>query len=219
MLLALLLAACGGGGAEAPTKPPLARVAFYGDSIMAGAIVVPYKDSGELISSWLPVRPVERIASIAGVEAVDYTVPGAAVREALAGQLWVKFPPWEDHVLVERARVLVVRFGPADAIRGTLPDAFERDLGRLVVLAREAGKRVLLVGTTRLQEGDARQQELDVRIRQVAVAHQVLFVDARAVRFDGAGDLVDGVHPTQAYSDRVSEAIAAALARLLQEVS
>ena len=205
-LLAALCAGCGGGGAPPVAPPPQADaqqvVEFYGDSLTFGSIAGP---SGELTR--LGVPPVRRAQELLGDAAlcVDLSLPGATVADALAGVAMMPFGRFADHVAATAAQTLVIRYGGADAIRGTpLPD-FERDLSALVTLAQAAGKTVWLVGVINTPGGET--DAYDLAVERTADALGLGFVDVRAVPFAFPDDLADGVHPAQAWSDRLTAAI------------
>jgi hypothetical protein len=144
-LLAALCAGCGGGEAPEP-KPPepnLRVIEFYGDSLTFGSIA---GRAGELAR--LSVPPVRRAQEMLGEAAlaVDYSLPGATAADALAGVAGMPFGPFAGHIATSPAHTLVLRYGGADAVRGTPLADFERDLSALVTLAQSAGKTVLLVG-------------------------------------------------------------------------
>ncbi len=204
-LLAALCAGCGGGdAAQAPRV-----VEFYGDSLTFGSIAGP---SGELTR--LAVPPVRRAQELLGGAAmcVDLSLPGATVRDALDGVNMMPFGRFADHVRTTRADTLVIRYGGADAIRGTPLADFERDLTTLVTLAQSAGKTVLLVGVIATPTGVT--DDFDLAVERVADAMGAGFVDVRAVPVSFPGDLADAVHPAQAWSDRITAAIVMAIGRL-----
>jgi len=86
---------------------------------------------------------------------------------------------------------------------------FERDLAAMVALAQAAGKRVLLVGVIATATGET--DDFDLAVERTADAHGTGFVDVRAVPYTLPDDLADAVHPAQAWSDRITAAIAQAL--------
>lgn len=202
-LLAVLCAGCGGGSPDEPPAAPAPRVIeFYGDSLTFGSIAGP---SGELTR--LAVPPVRRAQELLGGAAmcVDLSLPGATVRDALDGVNMMPFGRFADHVRTTRADTLVIRYGGADAIRGTPLADFERDLTTLVTLAQSAGKTVLLVGVIATSSGVT--DDFDLAVERVADAMGAGFVDVRAVPYALPDDLADGVHPAQAWSDRITAAI------------
>ena len=209
-LLAVLCAGCGGGSPDEPPAAPAPRVIeFYGDSLTFGSIAGP---SGELTR--LAVPPVRRAQELLGGAAmcVDLSLPGATVRDALDGVNMMPFGRFADHVRTTRADTLVIRYGGADAIRGTPLADFERDLTTLVTLAQSAGKTVLLVGVIATPTGVT--DDFDLAVERVADAMGAGFVDVRAVPVSFPGDLADAVHPAQAWSDRITAAIVMAIGRL-----
>jgi hypothetical protein len=206
-LLAALCAGCGGGSpAEPPAVPAPRVIEFFGDSLTFGSIEGP---AGTL--SRLDVPPVRRAQEFLGDAAVcvDMSLPGATVGDALAGVAMMPFGRFADHVATTQASVLVIRYGGADAIRGTPLADFERDLAAMVRLAQAAGKRVLLVGVIATTSGIT--DPFDLAVERTADAHGTGFVDVRAVPYTLPDDLADDVHPAQAWSDRITAAIAQAL--------
>ena len=200
-LLAALCAGCGGGDAPAPVAVPRV-IEFYGDSLTFGSIAGP---DGTLTR--LAVPPVRRAQELLGASAlcVDLSLPGATVRDALDGVAMMPFGRFADHMQATGADTLVIRYGGADAIRGTpLPD-FERDLSALVTLAQAAGKTVWLVGVIATPTGVT--DDFDLAVERTADALGTGFVDVRAVSVTLPDDLADAVHPAQAWSDRITAAI------------
>jgi len=197
-LLAALCAGCGGGD----MPPALPVVEFYGDSLTFGSIEGP---AGELTR--LAVPPVRRAQELLGDAAlcVDLSLPGATVADALAGVAMMPFGRFADHVATTQASVLVIRYGGADALRAVLLADFERDLAAMVALAQAAGKRVLLVGVIATPTGVT--DDFDLAVERTADAFGVGFVNVRAVSVTFPADLADGVHPAQAWSDRLTAAI------------
>ena len=213
-LLAALCAGCGGGDGSVP--PATRMIAFYGDSLTFGSIAGP---AGELAR--LAVPPVRRAQELLGDAAlcVDLSLPGATAADALAGVAGMPFGPFAEHVRATLADTLVLRYGAADAVRGVaLPD-FERNLSALVGLSQAAGKTVLIVGVIAVysnggamtQDLVERADEFNAAVKRVADAYGTGFVDVRTVPVTFPDDLADPVHPAQAWSDRITAAIAQAL--------
>gem|GEM_PF-2790407 len=206
-LLAVLCAGCGGGSpAEPPAAPAPRVIEFFGDSLTFGSIEGP---SGTLTR--LAVPPVRRAQELLGDAAlcVDMSLPGATVGDALAGVAMMPFGRFADHVATTQASVLVIRYGGADAVRGTPLADFERDLGEMVSLAQAAGKTVLLVGVIATTAGVT--DDFDLAVERAADAFGTGFVDVRSVPFTLPADLADDVHPAQAWSDRITALIAKSL--------
>ena len=200
-LLAALCAGCGGGAGPAPA-PAVRVIEFYGDSLTFGSIAGP---SGELTR--LAVPPVRRAQELLGGAAlcVDLSLPGATVADALAGVAMMPFGRFAEHVASTAAQTLVIRYGGADALRGTPLADFERDLALIVSLAQAAGKTVWLVGVIATPTGVT--DDFDLAVERTADAFGAGFVNVRAVSVTFPADLADGVHPAQAWSDRLTAAI------------
>ena len=206
-LLAVLCAGCGGGSPADPPAAPTPRVIeFYGDSLTFGSIEGP---AGSLTR--LAVPPVRRAQEMLGDAAlcVDLSLPGATVADALAGVAMMPFGAFAQHVSATAASTLVIRYGGADAMRGTPLADFERDLGEMVSLAQAAGKTVLLVGVIATTTGVT--DDYDLAVERAADAFGTGFIDVRAVPVTWPDDLADDVHPAQAWSDRITALIAKSL--------
>ena len=210
-LLAALCAGCGGGDAPSTGLAAPTVIEFYGDSLTFGQIT---GEQGQFAR--LAVPPVRRAQELLGDGAVcvDMSLPGATVRDALDGVAMMPFGAFAAHVAATPARVLVIRYGGADSMRGTPLADFERDLAALVTLAQGAGKQVVLVGVIPLyRHADITQamldsvDDFDAAVERVADALGAGFVDVRAVPVTFPGDLADTVHPAQAWSDRITAAI------------
>jgi hypothetical protein len=131
----------------------------------------------------------------------------------LAGVAMMPFGRFAEHVATTPASVLVVRYGGADALRGVPLAEFEQDLAELVRLAQAAHKRVLLAGVIATTSGVT--DDFDLAVERTADALGAGFVDVRAVPYALPDDLADGVHPAQAWSDRITAAIVRHLRPLL----
>ena len=201
-LLAALCAGCGGDSQPSPLAPQARIIEFYGDSLTFGSIAGP---AGELTR--LAVPPVRRAQELLGASAlcVDLSLPGATVRDALDGVAMMPFGRFADHMQATGADTLVIRYGGADALRGVSLTDFERDLSALVTLAQAAGKTVWLVGVIATPTGVT--DDFDLAVERTADAFGVGFVNVRAVSVTFPADLADGVHPAQAWSDRLTAAI------------
>ena len=198
-LLAALCAGCGGGDAPSTSTPRV--IEWYGDSLTFGSIAGP---SGELTR--LAVPPVRRAQELLGSAAlcVDLSLPGATVADALAGVAMMPFGAFGQHIKTSAADTVVIRYGGADALRGTpLPD-FERDLSAMVNMAQASGKTVLLVGVIATPGGAT--DAYDLAVERTADALGAGLVDVRAVPF-APEDTADGTHPAQAWSDRITASI------------
>jgi lysophospholipase L1-like esterase len=174
---------------------PAPAVAFYGDSITTGT------HSAEPFD-WLPAgwhpSPVRHMAQLASFTPIDYSYDGASSRDA--------------SIKPDESTLVVIRFGVADCVHGLTPEEFGENIARLVTEARAVGKRVLLAGLT--HAGDVDTAPLDRAMRECAASLGVPFVDVHALPF-GEGDLADGIHPSEGYSRRVGESVAAAIGAMV----
>ena len=187
MLLAtllLLLAACGGGGTVEKRV-----VAFYGDSITEGTHSAKYNEW--LPERWLPT-PVEHIASLADIVAIDYSVNGGSSRNAF--------------IKSDNASIVVIRFGVADTVYKLTPEVFGENITRMVAEARSFGKRVVLTGLPHTADLDT--SVLNTVMKERALALNVGFVDIYSLPFDATTDLADTLHPAEGYSRRIGEVVA-----------
>lgn len=180
----LFLASCGGGGGS--TKPV---VAFYGDSITEGTHSAKY-------NQWIPERwkptPVEHIAALADVTAIDYSENGASSLNAV--------------IKIDPASIVVIRFGVADTVYKLSPDEFRGAITRLVAEARALNKRVILTGLTHTADKDT--SILNDVMKERADVLGVGFVDVYSLPFSPIIDLADTLHPSEDYSRRIGVAIA-----------
>jgi hypothetical protein len=200
------ISACGGGAGAGP-QCSKTLVDCIGDSTFSGLNLID--------------RPIPRIARQAGVQCINHAIPGWTIANH-ASTFDVSDSP---------ASVVVMRFGGADTLTLTDQTQFAQALTTQVTQAKAAGKTPVLVGVIRLARKpleqdaigidtaafemfDAHSALLDRAIKTVAEQQAARFVDIRALRFDGAIDIADAVHPAQAYSDRCADAIAQALPTL-----
>lgn len=197
VVVAVLVAACGGGDASPAPRPV---VAVYGDSLASGHLATP--------PGRLAVPPARRLQEMLGEQAlvVDYAQPGARVADALAGAATMPLQAFAEHVRTATPDVVVLRFGGADALLGTPPENFARDVAQLVALARAEGAAVVLVGLPHHPAHERRLQALDAAAAGIARAAGLPWVDLLAVP---AGELADGTHPSQGYADALVAPIAA----------
>lgn len=242
----VLAACGGGGSsgpAPAPTAQILAatplpcRVIGYGDSIMRGYYAEPTGQIKYLADPWS--RAVER--RVPGVTFEDRSVPGQNMRNVVEGfthsdPQWGYVPAFN---LQSRAGadVIVVESGVIDAwltARDNLWSISETVdyYGRLDSIRRKVaseGAQLVITGLARqhvFPEGSPQhfittgmvmeRNNFDTTARHYATENAILFADIGAARFDGAADIVDTVHPTQAYSSRMAERLATTVKQACQ---
>ena len=201
------LAACGGGAVSSQTCNRAVLVDCIGDSSFCGFE--------------LAQRPIKRIEATTGAQCINHAIPGWPLATHAA----------TFDVTDSPASTVILRVGGADTLTLTPPAAFTAQLASQVAAAQGAGKRVILVGVIHTvrkpveqnaigidaeayERFAAHSQLMDNAVRAVAAMHAADFVDIRALRFDGAIDIWDAVHPAQAYSDRCADAISKTLQKL-----
>lgn len=223
--LCVLLTAC--GGAEPPTLPsPPVGVSFFGDSLTSGSL-----DNG----GHLDVLPVVRMTQLSDGAFVgrDYSYPGATVWDARDGAPGLPYVNFGDALLDDDSRIIVIRFIASALARGGDQEVeYAQVLTMMVGQVRAAGKLPVFVGAHHLVPPPERYgisladamrimgniDRFEVATKQVAEDAGVLFIETRLVPFYGAVDIADSIHPTQAYSDRMSAFIVAGLLPLLKDL-
>lgn len=192
---AALLVACGGGS----SAPPV--VSMFGDSINSGT----YSRADGTVGRWSPT-PVQRVQELVGtrMQIEDASIPGMRAHDAITGGYgWKgsKFgltdipqnPPFETY-LKTSANTIVLRYGTADALLQTSPEAFRSDLTQLVQAAKAAGKRVVLIEPIHQPPEATLADPLSLVVHEVAQAESVQLILVR----DLLWTLIDGIHPDQA---------------------
>jgi GDSL-like Lipase/Acylhydrolase family len=181
-------------------SPPSAQacvVELYGDSIMAG--------NG---SPETPAMTLHRVRP--GLEVVDKAVAGRALM--MLASTFNNDPRSASHVVIEN--------GVIDSWRGVHPQQFAVTLRSMIDFVRAEGRTPVLTGFSRQVftpnmsvDGEAllRRDLYDQWVGQIAEETKVPFADWGSVPFGGASDLLDGVHPGKAYSDRLVQKLAETL--------
>ena len=145
---------------------------------------------------------------------IDPGTSGAVAKQALLGD----FPRWiwaafQQQITLDRTNVAVIRFGGADAILGTDPEAFRQHLTMLVQQAKAAQTKVLVVGVIPSPPYAHNTAVMDAINREVAGGQAVTYINLRDLTFDPATDIAAGdpVHPSQTFSDRIVYKISKAI--------
>ena len=207
LALCAFLFACGGGGggggfalppavpdkspAPAPQVQKQCTVELYGDSIMAGNGTA--ETPAMVLHSLRPELTV-----------IDKAVAGTSLR-ALSERFY------NDP---RAGRVIVIENGVIDSWQGHPAEDFTRLLRGMVDYLRAEGRVPVITGFSHQVPGVLSPSSLEHRAELNAAAAALAaelgvgFADWSAVRFDGTGDLLDGVHPGRAYSDRLIERLA-----------
>jgi lysophospholipase L1-like esterase len=216
-----------------------AKISWYGDSRTVSACV----DKTDPVSNepvWSTLKQTVPMLASAGRSYKQRAMNGTSLREMVAGKDGLN-KPWPQQVAADASDVVVIAFGTNDASgdvqakRSQGLAEFEASLDSVVRVARQAGKKVLLVQPYKgcdykINEDDAAHPVLpppDVLLapyaeavgrvgaaRQVEVA-RVFALPARCEGPDAGNDMPDGLHATQAYTRRIADVIGKALKRVI----
>ena len=189
-----LLTACGGGSITT-------YVGQYGDSVSWGSCA-------SCPTYRLEVPPVRRINELATgkFELLDFSLPGATVVDALQGGRAMPFSTFVAQMDYSPEKVVLLRFGGADALLGEDVEVFRAGLKELVKAALAKNKRPVITGIVWTSTPNTTLDLFNSVAKQVAEETQVKFLDLRSLPYSPE-DSVDGLHPNQAYSDRISKFI------------
>ena len=209
---------------------------IYGDSTTFGW-KWKFKSASEKVAGRLdaPIGPKIKAVdySVAGITLAQVQVGGATNAldaDAKADGTPPKALAFADRIWQDLSFNIILRLGlndawvpdPTDtAARAVARAAFKSRLTTMVQNVRTAGKRPIIAGLNRIAVTpsipstfyftDARRisqrDEFDAAAREVATETSTFFVDVGAVPFYGASDIVDDVHATQSYSDRIADYI------------
>jgi hypothetical protein len=148
----------------------------------------------------LSPSPVQRISAYGALTGLDYGTPGHAASS---------FALHSDN-----SSVAVLRYGVADAVYATKPMAFRLAVLGAITQLKAKNKRVILVGLPPLYAGVWGVEQ--ALVDRVSAFNSVLesaaaqlgleFVDVRALDTTRE-DIVDGLHPSPAYADRIAQLI------------
>lgn len=191
------LQACGGGGGGGGSPAPVGRtVGYYTDSMGTGDY---YSDNLTQAHKLSPTSIQLLSTLLPGWTVLNYGLGGLTPREILSALRpeapFKTFPNAEE--------VTLLRFGTAAATGGQNVGEFEAELELLALMAVNAGKTVILVGT------DRRYLSYDAAVRAVAKRHALRYVDLTGVYPVS----IDGPHVDQPTSDATTALIAAAVLR------
>ena len=218
-MCASLLAACGGGGGGAPVvvgpTPVITAcsVEVNGDSIIVGPTLSP--------------TPMQRLGMLRpGLEIIDKGISGLTLNSLYNGY----GVPYDGapaprlgtqlrfNQIQRTSRIVVVELGGNDAYSSLPAVTFEQQLRAIVATIQGEGRVPVLTGIVKLTAAGAfdqgtvdRAAELNVVIHRVAVEMGVIHAGWDEVPFAGEVETIDGIHRTQAASDRLVEQLAKTL--------
>jgi len=203
LALVLTLVGCGGGSAQKT------YVGMYGDSVSWGSCAVcpAYR---------LEIPPVRQLNELAkSYEVIDYSLPGATVLYTLNGGHGLPFDNFKEQIAKSPEKITLLRFGGADALLNEGEVDFRLGLEQLIVLAKAEEKVVILTGIVWTTLPDVRLDNYNAIIREIADTQKVPFIDLRSVTYSPS-DSIDGLHPNQEYSYRISALISETLNNLVK---
>lgn len=192
-------------------------ISFYGDSITRGDGLSP--------------RPVERRTELAkgAFIGVDYSLGGATVQDATAGDFRLPYKmPFAEWIKQDPATICVIGHAGANALHyPDKIDEYDALLTAMISQAKASGKTVVLSGMTWVAAPIPEVPEevsviklqaladFDDRTEAIAAREDCPFMDLRTVPFNGQVDMLDNVHPGQAYADRISVYVTAFLVAVI----
>jgi acyl-CoA thioesterase-1 len=188
-------------GAAAPAAAGERSILVLGDSLSAA-----YGMPAE--AGWVALL-AERLAS-SGWTVINASVSG----ETSAGGA-NRLP-----ALLERHRpgIVILQLGGNDGLRGLSPAALEGNLERMIVAAREAGAKVLLLGVELPPNlGEPYRQKVRAVYRGLAERHRLPFHPffLEGIALQPGMMQPDGIHPTAAAQPALLEAVWPVLEPLL----
>ncbi len=231
----------GGGASDAPTPAPSppsqattqprtqpCPATIYGDSIAYGHF---YNEKKELQRLERP--PAAQLSeTLPHLQLVDRSVSGVSLRQLRDGYNNPFVPDGKPRgrfdAEARTGKVVIIENGIIDvAIEN--PPASAADtvaiLAELVAVVRREGRVPVVTGLAQMAEGKRpdnvsvtpedirRRNELYTALVRWTAANDVIFADMGSAAFDGSSDLADGIHPKQAYSNRMYTKVAEAVAK------
>ncbi len=212
---AAVLTACGGGGGGGaasfpvgvPTTPvvttptpaveaPVCTVALFGDSILHGGYNVSFR---------LAIPPADNLK----IQRSKYTVSDYSYNGGNA----VQYLPEYLNKTVD-SRIVVIEFGVNDAGNGLV---YEYPMRQMLDRAKALNKIIIIPGIVKSAEPFARYNEYNNIAKNLASEYGATWAGWDEVTFNKDTDTMDGLHPTQEYSNRLVEALSSTLDKVAPE--
>lgn len=212
-ILAISLAACGGGGGSEPEKATqqaapsgTATVLFYGDSTFVGA---PYPNRTQ----------ADRVSDRLGIPIDSAAVSATRLFQLLAGSDGRNPPLRQSLTLHPNARFVLENFGINDSGMQQ-PEAFRNDLRQFVLEVRAAGRTPILVTPNPSYRADPALQASFLAyvqvIREVAAEQGAHLIDVNTqFAWITNDDLTEGVHPLPAVYEQIADFLASELRAIM----
>ena len=206
--LFLVVLFCGGCRGDADAVPPLAHGA-QSPATAARPAETPARDAasdaplvvflGDSIAAGLRVAQDEAFPAVIERRLAEAHHPIRLVNAGVSGDTTAGGARRLDWVLKQKPDVLVVELGANDGLRGLALDSIESSLREIIVRAKQAGARVLLLGM-RLPTnyGEAYADAFAQIYPRLAQEQNVAFVPFFMQKIGGIAELnqADGLHPT-----------------------
>jgi len=239
IFLSSIVAACGGGSlgevsatlrieGEATQTPTTqtCTVDLFGDSILRGE----YWKYNPQVFTRLAEPPADTLRRLRPDYAIhDHTASGVSMQMLIDGYT----PPFEDGASPRAAfaqyprtgRVVVVENGVIDSWQNGAN--FPANLNAAISTIKAEGRKPVIAGFSKqaIKTGDqayitqemlTRRDSYNETAKSVAASTGSIFADMGLAEFSGASDIVDNVHPTKAYSDRLMNRLAVAIDQACQ---
>ena len=233
-LVLAFLSACGGGTLGdlngtlkvelAATQTPAKQtctVDLFGDSILKGEHWV-YNPKVFVRLAEPPADTLRRLRPDYIIR--DFNASGVSLQMLIDGYT----PPFEAGSLPRAPFAQFVRTGHVTVIENGVIDSwqnlpnFSANLNTVISTVKAEGRKAVLTGFAKqaIKTGEqayitqdmlTRRDAYNSTAKSVAESTSVIFADMGLATFSGATDIVDDVHPTKAYSDRLMERVAAAI--------
>ena len=199
--MAFVVFAASGNAAETRPTQQAQRdcsVGFYGDSILYGGF-------GANLGNRLPDPPAAAMRRIRPAwKVADHSVVGDSAHARMPTFVRQPMP----------TRVVVLQYGVNDAGQNHAYEPALRAMARHVKAQR---RTLVITGLSRVRGGMSEPRgRFDAIARQVALEEGAVFADWGSVPFD-ATQMIDDVHPAQAYSTRLAQRLAMTLDRVAPE--
>jgi acyl-CoA thioesterase-1 len=227
-LVAVLLAACDGGGSSsdaAPLSPEALARPAEGSGGARAALAIPADAPlvvflGDSISAGLHLDPDDAFPAAVQRRLADEGLPFRLVNAGVSGDTTAGGLRRIDWVLKQEPDVLVLELGGNDGLRGQRVEEIGERLREIARRAQAAGAHVLLLGV-RLPPslGPDYVSAFEALYADIARELELALVPFFMEGVGGVPGMMmnDGLHPTVEGHERIAENVAPALAEFLRE--
>lgn len=239
ILVFAFLSACGGGTLGelngtlkvelAATQTPVKQtctVDLFGDSILKGEHWV-YDPKVFVRLAEPPADTLRRLRPDYIIR--DYSASGVSLQMLIDGYT----PPFESGAVPRAAFAQFTRTGHVTVVENGVIDSWQNlpnlsaNLNAVISIIKAEGRIPVLTGFSKqaIKTGEqayitqdmlTRRDSYNDTAKSVGASNGVIFADMGLATFSGATDIIDDVHPTKAYSDRLMERVATAIDQACQ---